>query len=246
MWSSTQAVRRLPRGIELSAYRIVQEALTNVRKHAPGARRACRDSPSRPRFGHRGRERSRDHERLRVAYPLGTGSGLVGARERVTLYGGWLDAAPRRDGGFVVRAHIPGRDRRMIRVLIADDQALVRGGFRSMLETRARTSTSWARPATAREAIEQAAAAAPDVVLMDVRMPRDGRDRGDPRPPRRRRGLRGADAHHVRPRRLRLRGDEGRRQRLHAEGRAARRQLADAIRTVRAATRCSHRPLPAG
>ncbi|MGZ4232873.1 MAG: sensor histidine kinase [Solirubrobacteraceae bacterium] len=97
----------VPRGIELSAYRVVQEALTNVRKHAPGASarvvvRKC----------DRGIDVVVENEPPAAANgsttrPLGTGSGIPGMRERVTLYGGSLDAARRSDGGFVVRAHIP-------------------------------------------------------------------------------------------------------------------------------------------
>jgi signal transduction histidine kinase len=93
----------LPAGIDLAAYRIVQEALTNVRRHAGGAptrvrvRRAdgsvevevVNDAPTAPGEG------------------PGGGHGLVGMRERVRLYGGSLDAGPAGDGGFAVRARLP-------------------------------------------------------------------------------------------------------------------------------------------
>jgi signal transduction histidine kinase len=97
---------QVPRGIELSAYRVVQEALTNIRKHAPGAR-------ARVEISHHGRgldvvvENEPATVNGSASKPLGTGSGIVGMRERVTLYGGSLDAGRSRDGGFVVRAHIP-------------------------------------------------------------------------------------------------------------------------------------------
>jgi len=102
----------LPEGVDLSAYRIVQEALSNAMRHAPGS-----------------------HVRLHVAYrpdglalevgndapasngapvlvPSGTraaggGHGLVGMRERATMLGGSLDAGPTGDGGFRVAAVLP-------------------------------------------------------------------------------------------------------------------------------------------
>jgi signal transduction histidine kinase len=96
----------VPRGIELSAYRVVQEALTNIRKHAPGA-------SARVEIRHRDHaldvlvENEPAVVNGSAPRPVGTGSGIVGMRERVMLYGGSLDAGRRRDGGFVVRAHIP-------------------------------------------------------------------------------------------------------------------------------------------
>jgi DNA-binding NarL/FixJ family response regulator len=59
----------------------------------------------------------------------------------------------------------------MIRVLIADDQALVRGGFRSILETQHDIDVI-GEAEDGQDAVEQAAATSPDVVLMDIRMPR--------------------------------------------------------------------------
>ena len=97
--------RPLAAGLDLAAYRIVQEALTNVARHA-GARTAT----------------------VRVAYGAadlvievdddgrgpsgagdgtGTGSGIAGMRERATALGGELDAGPRPGGGFRVRARLP-------------------------------------------------------------------------------------------------------------------------------------------
>jgi signal transduction histidine kinase len=94
--------RSLPAGIELAAYRIVQEALTNIRKHAGAAparvtiqyRPACLDVLV-------------EDEGRGAAGGAGTAHGLVGMRERATLYGGTLDAGPRPGGGFRVRARLP-------------------------------------------------------------------------------------------------------------------------------------------
>ncbi|MFJ7328327.1 sensor histidine kinase [Streptomyces cyaneofuscatus] len=96
----------VPPAVDLSAYRIVQEALANVVRHAPGARTRVLVAPER---GHllvlivNGPAATR-------ASPLetsGTGHGLVGMRERVRLTGGTLDTGPLPDGGFRVAARMP-------------------------------------------------------------------------------------------------------------------------------------------
>jgi signal transduction histidine kinase len=107
MTSSGEPVA-LPEGVDLSAYRIVQEALSNAMRHAPGS-----------------------HVRVEVAYredglaievrndavapvlvasgtrDAGGGHGLVGMRERAAMLGGSLDAGPTADGGFLVSAVLP-------------------------------------------------------------------------------------------------------------------------------------------
>ncbi|MFH9293583.1 sensor histidine kinase [Streptomyces sp. NPDC017520] len=96
----------VPPAVDLSAYRIVQEALANVVRHAPGARTRVLVTPNN---GHllvlvvNGPAATR-------ASPLetsGTGHGLVGMRERVRLTGGTLDTGPLPDGGFRVAARMP-------------------------------------------------------------------------------------------------------------------------------------------
>jgi signal transduction histidine kinase len=95
--------RELPVGIELSAYRIVQEALTNALKHAGQAHAAVR-----LRYGPDSLELEiTDDGRGAPAKVPGGGHGLVGMRERVTLYGGKFDAAARPGGGFAVRVLLP-------------------------------------------------------------------------------------------------------------------------------------------
>ncbi|MGH2996976.1 MAG: sensor histidine kinase, partial [Gaiellaceae bacterium] len=92
----------MPRGLDLAAYRIVQESLTNARKHAGPARArvtlrfapdalelSVTDDGNTPPTGNRG------------------GHGLVGMRERVALYGGDFEAGPRAEGGFRVAARLP-------------------------------------------------------------------------------------------------------------------------------------------
>jgi signal transduction histidine kinase len=95
--------RDLPVGIELSAYRIVQEALTNALKHAGQAHAAVR-----VRYGTDRLELEISDDGAGVAADVpGGGHGLAGIRERVSLYGGEFDASPRLDGGFAVRVLLP-------------------------------------------------------------------------------------------------------------------------------------------
>jgi signal transduction histidine kinase len=98
--------RRLPDSIEVCGYRIVQEALTNTIRHAPGSTtevdlvygtdeltiRVCDDGSGTP-----------------TDAGDGAGFGLVGMRERVTMLGGSLSAGPRGGGGFKVVAKLPCR-----------------------------------------------------------------------------------------------------------------------------------------
>lgn len=97
-------VGSLSPGLDLAAYRVVQEALTNVLKHAH-ARRAD------VTVEHRGAEllvRVVDDGNGSAAAPTGGGGhGLVGMRERVTVFGGHLVAGPRPGGGFGVEAVLP-------------------------------------------------------------------------------------------------------------------------------------------
>ena len=96
--------RDLPTSVELAAYRVVQEALTNTVKHA-GATRA------EVRVRYRPEEvevEIVDDGRGHAAPPTGPGGhGLLGMRERVALHGGTLTAGPRPDGGYAVRATFP-------------------------------------------------------------------------------------------------------------------------------------------
>jgi signal transduction histidine kinase len=99
----------LPPGIDLTAYRIVQEALTNALKHA-GSGRASVTVAYEPNEVVLTVED--DGEGPRDGYELseaGGGHGLVGMRERAALYGGLVQAGRRRGGGFAVRARLPTR-----------------------------------------------------------------------------------------------------------------------------------------
>jgi signal transduction histidine kinase len=104
----------LPMGCDLAAYRVVQESLTNVLKHAGGGARA--DVLLRWTDSGLELDITDTGNGLAAAAPdLGgrLGQGLVGMRERVALCGGDLQAGPRTGGGFRVHARIP-KDREAV------------------------------------------------------------------------------------------------------------------------------------
>jgi signal transduction histidine kinase len=94
----------LPQGVDLSAYRIVQEGLTNALKHAGPARARVllRYSPAELEL-----EVSDDGEGRANGGSDGSGQGLVGMRERVALYGGELSTGRGEEGGYLLRARLP-------------------------------------------------------------------------------------------------------------------------------------------
>ncbi|GAA3393006.1 sensor histidine kinase [Cryptosporangium minutisporangium] len=97
----------LPEGIDLAAYRVVQEALTNTVKHAAGAPAVVRIDYGADRLWIEVTDAggvASDPER---AEPDGAGQGLIGLRERLAVYGGVLQAGPRIRGGYRVEAVIP-------------------------------------------------------------------------------------------------------------------------------------------
>ncbi|MDH2430685.1 sensor histidine kinase [Sphaerisporangium sp. TRM90804] len=105
--------RALPPGIDLAAYRLVQEALTNSLRHAGPAARAwvtVRHEPGMLLVQVEDDGRGRGAERPARGPDHRPGHGLVGIRERVALYGGILRIGPRQGGGFEVRARFPLKD----------------------------------------------------------------------------------------------------------------------------------------
>jgi signal transduction histidine kinase len=94
----------LPGGVDLTAYRLVQEGLTNAIKHAE-----AQHADVRIRYdgGHVEIEVSDDGRGVDGRRPSVGGIGLVGMRERVSIYGGELEAGPRPEGGFRLRARLP-------------------------------------------------------------------------------------------------------------------------------------------
>jgi signal transduction histidine kinase len=92
----------LPPGVDLSAYRIVQEALTNALKHAgPATARVA------VRYGEGELDLEVSDDGTGTANGHGAGHGLTGIRERVAVFGGDLEAGQRAEGGFAVRARLP-------------------------------------------------------------------------------------------------------------------------------------------
>jgi signal transduction histidine kinase len=96
--------RPMPPGVELAAYRVVQEALTNTVKHASGA---TADVVVDYAVDHLRVEVTDTGGRPSATLSSGNGRGLIGLRERLALYGGTLQTGPRPRGGYRVKALIP-------------------------------------------------------------------------------------------------------------------------------------------
>ena len=114
-------VAELPPGVDLTAYRILQEALTNALRHAPGAaasvRVACEPAQVTVEVSNTARPALRPCRGTgacrpasswrRRSGPAGPGYGLAGIAERVASCGGALALGPTGDGGFAVTARLP-------------------------------------------------------------------------------------------------------------------------------------------
>ena len=101
------APRPLAAGVDLSAYRIVQEALTNCLKHAGAAKAIVHLCYGREDLELQVLDDGRGVVGLRDADRENGGHGLIGMRERVAVFGGNLDVGPRPGGGFKVDARLP-------------------------------------------------------------------------------------------------------------------------------------------
>ncbi|MFF7237647.1 histidine kinase [Streptomyces collinus] len=102
----TGAVRELPQGVELSAYRIVQEALSNTLRHAPGADARVEIGYVLGGLGLRIVNGPPPAPHLVKPSP-GAGHGVTGMRERVSMLGGEMTAGPAADGGHEVTVFLP-------------------------------------------------------------------------------------------------------------------------------------------
>ena len=155
----------------MSAYRVIQEALTNTRKHSGAATATVRVryQPTMLEI------EVLDDGAGRAGRPLRNagGHGLIGMRERASLHGGHLRTGPRPTGGFAVHATFPlnGSGRMTISVVLVDDQAMVRAGFRMILEAEDDIEVV-GEASDGEQALVTTRQLRPDVVLMDIQMPR--------------------------------------------------------------------------
>ena len=174
----------VPARIDVAAYRIVQEALTNSLKHAGSA-------PARVTIAYEPNELAltsrTTSEGPRDGYELSETAAATAwsvCASGAALYGGIVQAGGDRGGGFAVRARFPpaavpgaelsspepGRSRMSIRVLLVDDQALIRAGFRMILDAEDDIEVV-GECADGTQAVDSVRRLKPDVVLMDIRMP---------------------------------------------------------------------------
>ena len=168
--SVSGTARSLPQGIDLSAYRILQEALSNAMRHAPGSAvrvelayapsslviKVFNDRCGPPADG----SRARHHRYAGTDGHAGRPPGRRAHRRR-RLPGHRGPAGHRGPGGRRVMK---------VRVLIADDQGMVRSGFTTLLNSEPDIEVV-GEAVNGQEAVTRAAQLRPDVILMDVRMP---------------------------------------------------------------------------
>jgi signal transduction histidine kinase len=104
---TTGDLAAVPDGVSLAAYRIVQEALTNVVRHASPARARLTVANGDGAVVLDVIDDGEPARAARTASPIATGHGIIGMRERAMLYGGELTSGPRPEGGWRVRARLP-------------------------------------------------------------------------------------------------------------------------------------------
>ena len=165
------SIPTLPAAVEVAAYWIAQEALTNVKRHARARNCSVRIAvePSTLRL-----EVADNGDGLTVG---SGGIGLHTMQERAAEVSGTCEISDRTGGGDARRRVSPTATRSCyrlmnapVRILIADDHPLFRAGLRALLDSVADTEVV-GEAATGEEAVEMALALAPDVVVMDINMP---------------------------------------------------------------------------
>ena len=102
----------VPPGVDLCAFRIVQEALTNVVKHAPGAHADVMIQWRSDSIAIDVADNGHGQALLGRSWDSHGGHGLLGMSERVALFGGELSAGPRPGGGFALHAELPFEEAR--------------------------------------------------------------------------------------------------------------------------------------
>lgn len=182
---------RLPSTIETAFFRVAQEALTNVRKHANTrrARLALHYDEHTIRLDVQDWGCGFDRGQLTETGSGGEHIGLIGMEERITLLGGELRITSQPGSGTLLVAEVPmpstkdndpadeadeaaalHHESGPARLLIADDHELARAGLRSMLQGEAELNIV-AEATNGREALELCQKLQPHVALLDVRMP---------------------------------------------------------------------------
>ena len=167
----------LPAAVEVAAFRIASEAMTNVARHAAATR--CRvDLVVNGRFELTVADNGRGADS--GAPTTGRGAGWISMRERAAELGGTCTISHRPEGGMVVHAIVPlGRPQakdgarggpRMIRLLVVDDHPAFRRGLELMLAGVDDIEIA-GEAETGLRAVELAGKLSPDVILMDLRMP---------------------------------------------------------------------------
>ncbi|CAM5501793.1 Protein-glutamate methylesterase/protein-glutamine glutaminase [Streptomyces rimosus subsp. rimosus] len=166
------APESVPGPVQLATYRVVQEALVNARRHAPGA-------PVRVSVdGVAGRTAVRDRERSRPAARHGqaraSGSAWSAWRKRVGALDGGLTAGPTGDeaaSGSWPRCRWSVWMSEQISVFVVDDEPVIRAGLSAILDSQADITVAGTAD-DGEKAVEACARLRPDVLLMDIRMPR--------------------------------------------------------------------------
>jgi signal transduction histidine kinase len=109
--SVTGTARPLPEGVDLSAYRIVQEALSNAMRHAPGSEVRVRlyygEAVLVIEVRNNGYVAATGGQRAKAGLGNGSGHGIIGMRERAVMLGGHLEVGPTGDDEFLVTAALP-------------------------------------------------------------------------------------------------------------------------------------------
>ena len=109
--SVTGTARPLPEGVDLSVYRIVQEALSNAMRHAPGSEVRVRlyygEAVLVIEVRNNGYVAATGGQRAKAGLGNGSGHGIIGMRERAVMLGGHLEAGPTGDDEFLVTAALP-------------------------------------------------------------------------------------------------------------------------------------------
>ena len=145
---------------------LVREGATNLLRHT----RAARCEIAVERDGDDVVVRVIDDGVARVVVPNGDGTGVAGLRERFAAVGGQVEATPLAPRGFELCGRAPHKADRMIRLLLADDEDLIREALATLLELEPDFKVV-AQAGNGRAAVELAAEHQPDLVVLDLEMP---------------------------------------------------------------------------